>query len=181
MRQSNLFVLDEAVAMQAITQFQGAPAVPAAGRPKIWAAGILLALVLAGAAGFALADTPPPAAATASTVGLRHWEGTLEEAGARLLFTLKFEDKVAVVHITGPRYGCTLRGRPLAGGAGAAAAAGGATYALTSNGGLCDRLLGGSMVLSRPAGMSPQQYRMQTFRKDSGAIAHEVVLTETGG
>lgn len=179
MSQKSLFLLEDVSIVRALEQFGvPSPEAPAARRRGMLYAFIAVVMVI-GAAGLAFAAHAAPSAApaTAGTLDARHWEGTLLEKDVKLLFTLKYEDKKAVVHISGTGYACTLTGRPLRQPGNPDT---GNTFAVTPSGGKCDALLGGSMVLDKPEGMSPQQFRLQTFRSNARML-HSLVLTETGG
>ncbi len=179
MGQKSLFLLDDVSIVRALEQF-GVPSPDApASRRRGMLYAFLAVLVVIGAAGFAFAAKAAPSAApaTASTLEARHWEGTLMEKDVKLLFTLRYENKNAVVHISGVGYACTLTGSPLRQPGNPDK---GNTFAVKPSGGKCDALLGGSMVLDKPEGMSPQQYRLQTFSSKANLL-HSLVLTETGG
>jgi hypothetical protein len=177
MSQKSLFLLEDVSIVRALEQF-GVPQVEVrASRRNHMVFAFIFVFLLIGVAGIAFAQAPAAAPSTASTLNARHWEGTLMESGASLLFTLRYEDKNAIVHISGPGYACTLNGRPLRQ---PTTPDTGNTFSVTPSGGKCDALLGGSMVLDKPAGMSPQQYRLQTFKRNSQTL-HTLVLTETGG
>ena len=179
MGQKSLFLLEDVSIVRALEQF-GVPQVEVrASRRNHMVLAFIFVFLLIGVAGiaFAQAATPATVPSTASTLNARHWEGALMENGARLLFTLRYEDKNAVVHISGPGYACTLTGRPLRQ---PTTPDTGNTFSVTPSGGKCDALLGGTMVLDKPDGMSPQQYRLQTIKRNSQTL-HTLVLTETGG
>jgi hypothetical protein len=178
MGQKSLFLLEDVSIVRALEQF-GVPQVEVrASRRNHMVLAFIFVFLLIGVAGIAFAqEAPATAQSTASSLSARHWEGFLMENGARLLFTLRYENKNAVVHISGPGYACTLTGRPLRQ---PTSPDTGNTFSVTPSGGKCDALLGGTMVLDRPEGMAPQQYRLQTFKRNSQTL-HTLVLTETGG